>query len=257
MIDFIKNITQQFDAFLNKINEMHSGNLVSFMWKNNDDYNINPNDGKKYFNLNKPEAKFSIKAIGEVLELADTHNSYSSLNEQIQNLKNKSFNNFSDLSYPHPPLFMSYRKFDSEKQSETWNAFKSFTFFIPELILINNSSANYIIFNFILNNPQNKIIAKQELTEWMKKISKDSLINNSIISSQTAEVHNEILHWKELVKDAVNHLSNGKLNKIVLSRFKKLIILQKPNWNELVAHLSKEFPQCYKRFITPAFNFLQ
>lgn len=254
MITQKSNIENQINDFINSLdsNTILNNSLVSFCIESQIEnlYSL-----LEYFNIeqqrilyfSKPVQNFQVITLGETFSFTFENIDELEINsDKFFRIKNKTINNFSIVNYS-PPLFFSYTKFPSEKNSHLWSEYDKVKLFIPEMIFIADNSKFYIVVNI----PTEKVSGKSELTDLTK--SKLAKLNNVANSFSVSDINNkirlshkeEIESWRIKIDDILTRIRNKQFDKLVLSRCTEFDLLTHIKPVSLAYTLDKRYPECY------------
>jgi len=145
------------------------------------------------------------------------------------------------------PLFMGGIKFASSQKSERWKDFNDSEWFIPKILFIDNNSGCYIVFNF-LQNADYQLNVENDLDErilFLEKLFDEKFKDPTKVKFANPFNSNSLNTWKNQVQLALQKISEGKLNKVVLSREVNHKLTEKPRISTLLDELSNKYPKCY------------
>ncbi len=157
------------------------------------------------------------------------------------------FSNWKGENLFNIPLFMGGIKFAPNQTSERWSDFNDSEWFIPKLLFIGNNIGNFIVFNF-LQNENSRININKELDDrisFLEKLFEDKNKNNKKANFVNPIFSNSFNVWKDQVQLALQKITEGKLNKVVLSREVNHKLSEKPSISILLNELSIKYPKCY------------
>ncbi|MBI5730054.1 MAG: isochorismate synthase [Ignavibacteriales bacterium] len=167
-------------------------------------------------------------------------------------LKNKLLNDLSKRVYSNSPrklkhpLFVGGIKFPSLKNDLMWKNFNPEKWFIPKILLLKINDEFSITFNFLediysLKNTDDIIANLTADLKYKTELSNDSEPVPFEKKSPDFEIHN----WSNQINSALEKISDGKLNKVVLARYKDLQFTERQNILSLLQRLEENFENCY------------
>ena len=242
------------NAFLQLLDKSHAEQLVSFAFKV-DDFDILSSINslisisKKTFLFQSPNSKYTLVALNNALELSNSkQNEISESVTDYEHFKHGFINNWNELNLDSLPIICTAVKFDSIKKSDDWNDFEPINVFVPEFAFYSNSGKTFGCFNFINKSLQDNQIRQRflyQLTSIKDAVTEGILATEKSEGYQFFENEDELKSWLKSSTEAIDVLSIGKLEKLVVSRTHKFTIKHILNYVELLQKLSLRFPDCY------------
>jgi menaquinone-specific isochorismate synthase len=162
-------------------------------------------------------------------------------------LENKIISNWENYNLSNIPLFMGGIKFAPNQTSERWKDYSDSDWFIPRILFLKNQEGSFIVCNFLAReNSFFNIEAELDQTFNFLTNLFDEKINDLKKANFVNPVYsNSINTWKNQVESALQKISEGQLNKVVLSREVNQKLTIKPSINILLEELGKKYPRCY------------
>ncbi|NJD22468.1 MAG: isochorismate synthase [Melioribacter sp.] len=167
-------------------------------------------------------------------------------------LKNKLLTEFTKRFYsnsPHRlkhPLFVGGIKFPSSKNDSIWKNFNTEKWFIPKILLLRINDESFITFNFPVT-----IFNLENTDEIIDSLTAELKFNSERLNDSEPELSGknspdfEILNWSNKINNALKKISDGKLSKVVLARYKDLQFIEHQNILSLLQRLEENFENCY------------
>jgi len=255
----LQNTVDEFAAFLQSLEESVDKRLVSFAFKV-DDFNVLSSINslisiyKEIFLFQSPDSKYSLVALNTALKISNSEqNNISEAVTDYEHFKQGFINNWNKLNLDSLPIICTAVKFDSIKKSDDWNDFGPINFFIPEFAFYSNSGNTFGCFNFV----QNEIVQGSQIRErFLQQLTsiKDIVaaeINATGINEgyKFCEDEEELSSWLKTSSKAIDVLSYGKVEKLVVSRTHNFSLKHRLNYGELLQKLSQRFPDCYLYYL--------
>ncbi|MFH0733270.1 MAG: isochorismate synthase [bacterium] len=191
-----------YNSFLYKIKDINFFNIIN---------NLNIND---YFYWQNNLTDFTFLAIDNLDKAIFSRcNNFADIKNSIISVKE----NFS-IHYENTniPLIIGGVKF-YEENSQNWENFSNYDFFIPKLLFIKENETCYLVINTNTNDIS-------IVHNYLLKI--ENLTNNSNFSKQIPKgkiIYNESLEkWENKVNSAVLDIKNDQYKKVVIARIKKI-----------------------------------
>ncbi|KAF0152204.1 MAG: menaquinone-specific isochorismate synthase [Ignavibacteria bacterium] len=111
------------------------------------------------------------------------------------------------------PLVLGAAKFPSDKNECGWNGFSDSKWFIPQVLLYEDSTSSFIIFHYFGNKPPIDFFERVIIS-----------ITKSSTETKQSKTRFELLHsteierWTNAVNFALNEIRNNNIEKVVLAR---------------------------------------
>ncbi len=258
MNDFISSAVTSFTKYLNenkKLKGITSGNvlvsyateLLNFQSHLFINHLIKHYERAYYFE--KPVENFRIIGLDETLTISESGDGrFAITDKKIKEWKNSFQNNWEEITIKRIPLFLGGMKFTTEHSDEDWQDYTDSTWFVPELIIADENSKIYLLFNFILQSSNKEQLIKRFQTKLEKLFSfrdqKNSNHNIKILKSE-GDTPKDKKRWKQLVSDGLNKISENQIEKIVFSRKVDLYLSNEPDFNYIIEKLRTNYPECY------------
>ncbi len=240
----------------NEINGIHSKNsskttnLISFSTEiEYVDLNFlieNFNIKSDFFYWNISEQKISFLAFDPIINITeDGLQRVERTDEKISALRENFLNNWDEYNLENLPLFFGGMKFAPNQKSKVWKDFSDSDWFVPRFLILNKNNKSYLIVNYFSNE-----ISSNVLRNELENVAK-FLTNKKPVHSATPENSVRIVDfkehngWNEKVILALENISKGSIQKIVLSREVEWELSGKPNLSVVLKTLSKRYPKCY------------
>lgn len=256
MKDIISSLIPSLEEFLSKVagspKESLTGCVISFSaqiknvnLESNLDRLVKSSESSFYFS--SPSNNVSFLTFGEVLNIEENGaGRFAATDKKIKELSSHFLNNWDKTIFP---LFVCGMKFNVEHSDEDWKDFNDSSWFIPEIVIFNSTDKTYLLYNFYIE--QN--FSKAKLVEKFKTKTENILkeFSNNISASFPKVIKSNGLSpkdkkkWKLLINEALEHISNNNLNKIVLSRKIELILSEEINLNKVIRYFKDDYPDCY------------
>ncbi|MBT8379463.1 MAG: chorismate-binding protein [Ignavibacteria bacterium] len=248
----VQNIVGNFNSFINSLDEFTNQHLVSFVFQV-DKFDLlsslNPLSiaFKKIFLFQSPGSKYSFVALNSATKLSES--GHSNISETIENyefLKKSFINNWNEFQLDSLPIICTAIKFDPQKISDDWNNFNSINIFIPELAFYTNNGNTYGCFNFIDSEKPNIQKYFSSLLNTVIQITNEKTSEDKKVNGYNyIETEDEKEQWLKTSREAIDVLSNDKIQKLVISRSHSFNLVHNPNFKELLQKLTNRFPDCY------------
>ena len=201
--------------------------------------NIQQSEKAIFFAKSKHE-NFSFLAFGSIYDIKiDKHDYLDITKNEIINIQSKIFSNHKLVGIKCLPFFLGGIKFNDDAKFDMWNDYAFSDWFIPRFVFFEKQNNTYLILNFYKSLP-----TKNEILETLSYALKLSAANTlQIKKNMLKEISNTNEEWETIVNTALQEISNGRLKKVVLSRYKKYEMLSNYNIADLVDRLSQIYPQ--------------
>jgi len=254
----IQNTLDKLDAFLQILDESVDEQLVSFAFKvDNFDVLSSINSlisiSHETFLFQSPNSKYTLVALNTALILSNgEQNEISEAVAEYEHFKNGFINNWNELNLDSLPIICTAVKFDSIKKSDDWNDFEPINVFIPEFAFYSNSGNTFGCFNFISKALQGDQIRQRflyQLSSIKDAVSAGIAVTEKNEGYRFFEDEEELNLWLKSSTKAIDVLSTGKVEKLVVSRTHNFKIKHKLNYEELLQKLSLRFPDCYLYYL--------
>jgi len=253
----VENILADFQLFLNSLPKISESKLASFA-----------------FHFQKSKEFVQINSLNQIFDdiflfrISNTNNLVIGLNSALeiqpedtrkfvevgQNYsywKQNIINNWNNKNESEASIIFCSVKFDPKNSSQLWDEFHQLRIYIPEMILSYQDENRVGYFNFVYKNDSNLKYYADKLFSYLEKLSElksDSEVSTNFKASIESKL-NDFKEWMTICNDALKHLENGDVRKLVLSRKYNLNVDGELNWDLLLQHLNTRFPDCYLFFI--------
>lgn len=145
-----------------------------------------------------------------------------------------------DLNIPdYVPLFLGAEKFPSEKNEKLWEDFSDSKWFIPQILLYQNSHASLIIFQYFGTNPPTDMY--DQILNTLNTISTKIHTTNSTISDTTP---NELIDWENSVNFALKEIRSNTIEKVVLARKIMINLIGEFSFSFALTQLQEKYSDC-------------
>ncbi len=259
MRDHISTAVTSFTKFITenekKIKGINSGNvLVSYAIALNDfPSHVMINHLTKHyersFYFEKPIDNFRIIGLDDALIIAENGDGrFAITDKKIKEWKNSFFNNWDSIQLQRIPLFLGGMKFTTEHNDDDWQDFNDSTWFVPEIIILEEDKKQFLFFNFIALNSSKE----QTIKRFTAKLEKLFTFNDQKGNSHTLKIlksegdtPKDKKKWKQLVSEGLNKISENEIEKIVFSRKVELQLSNEPDFKTIIDKLKSNYPDCY------------
>jgi len=259
MEDFISSAVTSFSNFLTenntKIKEHSASNvLVSFAmaisdFPVNERLNYLTKSYERSFYFEKPGDKFFIFGADEALTISENgERRFTATDKKIRNLKGSFINNWGTLPVKNIPLFLGGMKFMTDHNDVDWQDYNDSTWFVPEIMILSSGGNNFLFFNFYVQGSLDKAILKKFQSRLEKFHKQEAPKEKSAavkILKTSGDTPKDKKKWKQLVDEALNHISESHIDKVVLSRKVELVLSCELDFNSVVEKLRTNYPSCY------------
>ncbi len=167
-------------------------------------------------------------------------------------LKNKLLCDLSERIYSNSPrnlkqpVFVGGVKFPSSKNDMMWKIFDSEKWFIPKILLLKINDEFSITFNFLSD-----FIHHEDTEEMIAallvdlKYTTETLNDTYTVPYVEKQSDSEFSNWTNQINSALEKISDGILNKVVLARCKDLQFNEPQSILFLLERLEENFENCY------------
>lgn len=200
------------------------------------------------FYLEKPSENRSFLGINSVFTINEKGNKrFSSLEKKIKEFEDNLISNRNDFENLTVPLLMGGMKFTVEHPDDNWKDFEDSTWFIPELIYLNESGRYYFVFNSIVSA---KITEEHILSKLDKALNlfltkpEDEKEKELRILKKSGNEPKDKKKWKNQVSQVLEKIEDGELKKLVLSRTVELIFTNDISIQPVLKKLVDDYPEC-------------
>ncbi len=258
MNDLISSAVTSFTQFLDentKLKRISSGNiLISYAYKltnfqSNSLINHLIKNYERSYYFEKPVENFKIIGVDEVLTISENGDGrFAITDKRIKEWKNSLYNNWNEVPIQRVPLFLGGMKFTTEHSDEDWQDYNDSTWFVPELIIVEENLKTYLLFNFILQGSNREPLIKKLQTKLEKLFSFNDQLNptnNIKILKSEGDSPKDKKRWKQLVSEGLNKISENQIDKIVFARKVDLYLSHEPDFSSIMEKLRTNYPDCY------------
>jgi len=253
----VENILADFQLFFNSIPNISESKLFSFAF-----HIQKPSEIVQINSLNKiyddillfRTAKTNNLIIGlnSVLEIQPKNTiKFADVNQNFTYWKQNFINNWNKKNDLAASIIFCSAKFDPQNSSQLWDQFHPLRVYVPEIILTYQNENHVGYFNFLVENNNKLEYYSEKLINHLEKLSEIDSDSKDTPSFKIAvePEKNDSDNWFAICNDALKHLENGDVSKLVLSRKYNLNIYGELNWDLLLQQLNQRFPDCYLFFI--------
>lgn len=204
----------------------------------------NFNIKSEFFYWSISEQNISFLAFEPVVNITENGSKRVELtDEKISVLRENFINNWQENNLHNPPLFFGGMKFAPDQKSEVWQDFSDSDWFIPRFLIINKQGKSYLIINYFSNEVKT---LRNKLENILKLLTGTQNVQPSTTENKIKIVDfKEHNGWNEKVILALENISKGSIQKIVLSREVEWELSGKPDLSNILKTLSKRYPKCY------------
>ncbi len=199
------------------------------------------------FYSEKPSEDKFFLGVNSILTLTEKgEKRFSSLEKKVKETGENFISNRRDYELS-VPLFMGGMKFTVEHPDEYWKDFEDSTWFIPELIYIKDNSGYYFIFNCFTSSKIRMEILTTKLESVLKVFFSDPSIEEKKelrILKRTGDEPKDKKKWKTQVNQVLEKISDGGLEKVVLSRKVELTFTSGISAESVLKSLVYNYPEC-------------
>jgi menaquinone-specific isochorismate synthase len=201
---------------------------------------------KNYFYFGKPEDQYEWLAVDELISLNITDdNPFEILQSNLTTLKDRSLLNNTASNIFSIPLIQSQLKFKNGNVNESWKSFPDFKVAIPKILLLKENDQMYLIFIFFSGSDIDFNFV-EKLYDGLKNISMNNGYEKiKILNTKDSESTDDKIEWNKLIEAGKEGLVRGELKKVVLSREKKFLLSDIPNFSFVIDKLKSRFPNCF------------
>jgi menaquinone-specific isochorismate synthase len=198
--------------------------------------------------LEKPSENRFFLGINSVFTLNEKGNKrFSSLEKKIKEIEDNLITNRNDFENLSVPLLMGGMKFTIEHPDNNWKDFEDSTWFIPELIYLNENGRYYFVFNSIVSSKisEEYIISKLDKALYLFLTEPENEKGKELrILKKSGNEPKDKKKWKNQINQVLEKIDDGELNKIVLSRIIELIFTSEISIHPVLNKLVNDYPEC-------------
>ena len=255
----VENILNEFASFTRSLPNINEPQLISFA------FDIHINDAllitdklnelsSDIFLFRIPNNKLTVYGFNSALELNPNEAiNFASVSANYNFWKKNCINNWDKKNILNKFILCCTAKFDNVNSAEEWNDFKTLSVYVPEFLLAFQDDGVSGCYNFVIDSKASVEIVSDKLLSFLNHLS---AINDSLVKTSEQEAFmasasavNEWEKWNALASKALAHLSDGRMEKLVLSRAYSFDVKATIVWSTLLNKLFKRFPDCYLFFI--------
>jgi len=258
MLDLIAEITDSLNVFLtrskSKIKEVPDGQvMLNFItplknFRFDDKIDSLSKSYPRSFYFDKPSENNSFLALDEVFTISKNGDGrFAATEKKLKGWREKLISNQIEFDEFDFPLFVGGMKFTVEHSDENWKDFNDSTWFLPEIVFYKKDDKQFLIFNSIVqaNSSEDKTIKKlRTKLEVIFKCPEDSS-KHITLKSINGNTPKEKKKWKNIVKQSLDKIQDGILQKVVISRQVEIIFSGEPSVNVLLSKLKDTNNHCY------------
>ena len=207
------------------------------------------NTDHKYFFGGKPAENSTALGVSSLISINKSGDfRLNNTEKQIVPFQKNFTSNWKEYDIISVPLFLGGTKFSSDEINDVWNDYSDSDWFVPRYLFLKFLGKAYLVINFLYNGI-NFSQAEETLAAAFKILSNSGnerikLTDYSVISSNQHDLQIKE-SWNEKVNRALDEISKGIFQKIVLSRQVKLELSDVPTLPHLLSQLSEKYPLCY------------
>lgn len=253
----VENIRVEFQLFFSSLSTISKPKLVSFAFHFQESKEFVPINSlnKIYadiFLFRSTNTNNIIIGLNSALEIQpENTNKFAEVNQNFTYWKQNFINNWAKKNDLETSIIFCSVKFDPKNSSQLWNEFHPLRIYVPEIILTYQNENQVGYFNFLVGNDGKLSYYTEKLINQLERLSEldNDLNEHSSFKTSIKSKANDSDKWFSICNDALIHLGNGDVNKLVLSRKYNLNLNGELNWDLLLQQLNKRFPDCYLFFI--------
>ncbi len=165
--------------------------------------------------------------------------------EKISSLRKNFINNWKENNLGNLPLFFGGMKFAPNQKSNVWKDFSDSDWFVPRFLILNRAGKSYLIVNYF-SDEINSTALRNKLENILKILTVNKSVHSPIPESDVRIIDfKEHNGWNEKVILALENISKGSIQKIVLSREVEWELSGEPDLSYILKTLSERYPKCY------------
>ncbi|MFO7446943.1 MAG: isochorismate synthase [Ignavibacteriaceae bacterium] len=225
-------------SFAVQINGIRTGEKINSLTKSSGNY--------LYYE--HPEEHFSFLGINECLLIAENGiGRFSATEKKSGEWKDKLISNWETLPTNRIPLFIGGMKFTTEHPGQTWDDFSDSSWFIPEILLLNDAGNQYLLYNTIYSRNDKSALSEKlrrvlEQLFVINKVKEDTPVSIREISGSSPKDKKK---WKQLVSKGLENILDKKIDKIVYSRKVEFALSGEVNFENIISKLKADYPSCF------------
>ncbi len=239
---------QDFNFFINNNRQnFTTDSLISFAYPVKNIDLINSIDSIQerfpdFIFIKRPQKNYSFIATEPLINLEFDQINFTQLEPVITKLNSSLIKNWAEHDLANIPFITGGTKFNSKGDSDEWNDFRSFHFFVPKIIFLQDSEKSFIISNHKISSPFNE---EKLLGDFSEDLSfAESLVDNKKDKLNSALGANKLLknnkvQWEDLVNESLKQL-NSEFSKVVLSRRIEVETKNGMDWHTCFRKLESE-----------------
>ncbi len=164
--------------------------------------------------------------------------------KKVSELAENFLSNWDEVGLKSVPLFLGGMKFSGNNSDMLWKDFSDSDWFIPRFLLLKYKREYFLVYNFfgrkLINN---EIKSDLNRLQSVLEYDKDEKRTESKIRILSTEKDKSL--WVKNVKEALNKIEAGTVQKIVLSRELDLQLKSDISIAEIIETLGERYPKCY------------
>ncbi len=256
MQDYIANASASYSEFLNKKRNQFKSNqsqtLLSFLFSSNrieikEKLNNLSSRPEVYFYTGKPLEKKLYLGINSILNINEKgEKRFSSLEKQIKNLSENVVSNYNDSDIVIP-LFVGGMKFTVEHSDNDWKDFENSDWLVPELLYMEESDKYYLVYNTLISQKtlnDNSITKFENVLRKFLLNPKENSKKELRVLSKSGNEPKDKKKWKNQVKELLEKIDEGEIEKVVLSRKVELTFTTDVLVEPILKNLIDNYPEC-------------
>lgn len=239
---------QDFNFFINNNRrKFTTDSLISFAYpvRNIDLINSIDSIQKQFPNfifIKRPQKNYSFIATEPLINLKFDQINFTQLEPVITKLNSSLISNWTEYDLVNIPFITGGTKFNSKGESDEWNDFRSFHFFVPKIIFLRDGEKSYIISNHKISSDLNeeKLLGGfSEVLSFARSLenNKNGKLNSAPGASKLMK--NNKAQWEDLVNESLKQL-NSEFTKVVLSRRIEVETKNGMDWHTCFQKLESE-----------------
>lgn len=193
---------------------------------------------KCLFYFSKPTEKFKFLGIGSI----DNPHSEEIIEKVSKGEADSNYliDAYKEIQVPgNIPLVLGAEKFPVKKNDSIWNDFDESNWFIPQILLYQDSENSYLILQYMGNNPSTQFF-EETLKLLVNPELKSHHQNPCVQSSNTTNIND----WTTAVNRALNQIRNKIIEKVVLARKIEFSLDMNLSISRALLKLQKRYPDC-------------
>lgn len=165
---------------------------------------------------------------------------------RILNIESRFVSNWESVSINHFPIVVGGLKFAPNQYDKLWKDYSDSDWFIPTLTFFKNDEECYLIYNFFVeSNFKNCSDSFSNLIDDLNNINFSQSEPELILNSPQLLKETSFEKWNIILNKALNHISEGYLSKVVLSREVIFQLEDQISLVNIMKLLAYRYPKCY------------